>query len=139
MDRKPRRNNEFMDVSGDEVILVERAGHLVPVARSRVQWAHAKGDYVRLHVPGESYLVRRPLEYLAERWAEHGFVCIHRAYLVFFPLVTDVWRGPSGYNVRLGSGRDAVDIPVSRRHEKQVKQLWIHQCQYHGNETPPTT
>jgi DNA-binding LytR/AlgR family response regulator len=72
MDRKPRWNNEFVDVPGDEVIPVVRAGHLFSVARSQVQWAQADGDYVRLHIPGESYLVRKSLEYLAERWAEHG-------------------------------------------------------------------
>lgn len=66
-------------------------------------------------------------------------MCVHRAYLVFFPLVTDLWRGPSGYNVRLGCGRDAVDIPASRRREKELKQRWIHQRQHHRNGTPPTT
>lgn len=97
------------------------AGHLVPVARSQVQWAQTDGDYVRLHIPGQSYLVRAPLRCLAKRWAEHGFMRIHRFYLVFFPLVTDVWRGPSGYNVRLGSGPDAVNLPVSRQHEQELK------------------
>lgn len=139
MDKKPRWNNELTDTSGDEVIPVVRAGHLFPVARSQVQWAQAEGDYVRLHIPGESYLVRRPLEYLAKRWTEHGFVCIHRSYLVFFPLVTDVWRGPCGYNVRLGSGPASVDIPVSRRHEQEVKHRWIQEGHHHGNGTSRTT
>jgi two-component system, LytTR family, response regulator LytT len=135
MDRKPQWNNKFVDVSDDEVIPVERAGHLIPVARSQLQWAQAEGDYNRLHVPGDSYLARIPLKYLAKRWAEHGFMLIHRSYLVFFPLVTDVWRGPSGYNVRLGSGSDAVNIPVSRRHEHEVKQRWIREGHQRGNET----
>jgi two-component system response regulator LytT len=139
MDKKPRWNNEFVDVSGDEVIPVVRAGHIFPVARSQVQWAQAEGDYVRLYIPGESYLVRRSLGYLAERWAKHGFVCIHRSYLVCFPLVTDVWRGPSGYNVRLGSGPDAVDIPVSHRREQEVKQRWIQEGHRHGNGASGTT
>jgi two-component system response regulator LytT len=134
MGRKPRRNNEFVDVSGDEVILIERAGHFFPVARSQVQWAHAKGDYVRLHIPGESYLVRKSLEYLANRWTEHGFVRIHRAYLVHFPLVTDLSRGPSGYKVSLGSGPDAIDIPVSRKHEQEVKQRWIQKGHHHDGD-----
>jgi two-component system, LytTR family, response regulator LytT len=129
MDKKSQWNNKFVSVSGDEVIPVVRAGRLVPVACSQVQWVQTEGNYIRLHIPGESYLARIPLSYLAERWAEHGFVCIHREYLVFFPLVTDAWRGPSGYNVRLGSGPSAVDIPVSRRHEQEIKQRWIHKQQ----------
>lgn len=139
MDRKPQRNNEIVDVAGDEVIPVMRAGHLVRVARSQVQWAQAQGDYVHLHIPGERYLVRKSLGYLAERWAEYGFMCTHRAYLVYFPLVTDLWRGPSGYNVRLGSGRDAVDIPVARRREKEVKQRWMQEGHHRGNGTSRTT
>jgi len=111
---------------------------LSPVARSQVQWAQTDGDYVRLYIPGQSYLVREPLKRLAERWAEYGFMRIHRFYLVSFPLVTDVWRGPSGYNVRLGSGPNAVDLPVSRQHEQEVKQRWIHEHHHRGNGTSHT-
>lgn len=135
MDKRLRWCNELVGTLGDEVIPVVCAGHLVPVARSQVQWAQTDGDYVRLHVPGQSYLVREPLKCLAKRWAEHGFMRIHRFYLVYFPLVADVWRGPSGYNVRLGSGSNTVDLPVSRRHEQEVKQRWIHEHHYHGNGT----
>lgn len=56
MDKKLQRHNELVGTRGDEVIPVVRAGHLVPVARSQVQWAQTDGDYVRLHIPGQSFI-----------------------------------------------------------------------------------
>jgi len=60
---------------------------------------------------------------------------IHRSCLVFFPLVTDVWKGPSGYNVRLGYDPNAVNLSVGRRCEQGAKQRWTHERHHHENET----
>jgi len=130
MDKKPQRNNELSGAPDDEVIPAMYAGRLVPVARSQVQWAQTVGDYVRLHTPQGSYLVRKSLKSLAEQWAKHGFIRTHRFYLVYFPLVTDVWRGPSGYNVRLGSDQNAMNLPISHQYEQKIKQRWIHRHHY---------
>jgi hypothetical protein len=40
------------------------------------------------------------------------------------------------YNVRLGSGSDSVDIPVSRRREQEVKQQWIQESSHRKKEPP---
>ncbi len=50
--------------------------------RSAVRWVEAQGDYARLHTADASHLVRVSLAALAERWADAGFVRIHRSYLV---------------------------------------------------------
>jgi DNA-binding LytR/AlgR family response regulator len=125
MNKKPQWNSPSSRALDDEVIPIRRAGRLIPVAGSQVRWVKADGDYVQLHTPTGSFLVREPLKNLAERWSEHGFMRIHRCYLVFFPLITDVWQGPSGCNIRLGSGPSAVDLPVSRQHKHEVEQRWI--------------
>lgn len=119
----------------EEIIPIETAGHLVPVARSQVQWVEAAGDYVRLHTSDRSHLWRMSLSRLTEQWAGLGFVLIHRSCLVLLPLVTDVWMGPCGCNVRIGSGPNAVDLPVSRRQAREVKQRWIQQHRTNGNST----
>jgi DNA-binding LytR/AlgR family response regulator len=119
--------NEPLDHDEDEVIPVEVSGHIIPVARSRVRWIDTHGDYVQLHTLRGSYLVRETLEDLTQRWSPHGFMRIHRQYLVFFPLVTDVWREACRYKVRLGYGPNAVELPVSRRNENEVKQRWIQE------------
>ncbi|MGB6163949.1 MAG: LytTR family DNA-binding domain-containing protein [Pseudonocardiaceae bacterium] len=108
--------------SEDEVIPVELAGTTKLVPRSSVRWVEAHGDYARLHT-GEStsHLVRIPLSQLEDRWSDAGFVRIHRSYLVALPLVTELRMSSSGYVVQVGSGDDATELPVSRRHTRDLK------------------
>lgn len=108
--------------SEDEVIPVELAGTTKLVPRSSVRWVEAHGDYARLHTgEGTSHLVRIPLSQLEDRWSDAGFVRIHRSYLVALPLVTELRMSSSGYMVRVGSGDDATELPVSRRHTRDLK------------------
>jgi DNA-binding LytR/AlgR family response regulator len=110
----------------DEVIPVELAGTTKLVPRSSVRWVEAHGDYARLHT-GEttSHLVRIPLSQLEDRWSDAGFVRIHRSYLVALPLVTELRMSSSGYVVRVGSGDDAAELPVSRRHTRELKERLV--------------
>jgi DNA-binding LytR/AlgR family response regulator len=105
--------------SDDEVI--ELAGTTKLVQRSTVRWVEAQGDYARLHTTEGSHLVRIPLSVLEERWSDAGFVRIHRSYLVALPLITELRLAGSGYVVRLGSGGDVAELPVSRRHTRELK------------------
>ncbi|MGH4014801.1 MAG: LytR/AlgR family response regulator transcription factor [Pseudonocardiaceae bacterium] len=105
----------------DEVIPVELAGTTKLVPRSSVRWVEAQGDYARLHTCEGSHLVRIPLSQLEDRWSDAGFVRIHRSFLVALPLVTELRMSASGYVVRVGSGADAAELPVSRRHTRELK------------------
>ncbi len=110
------------EMTGDEeVIPVELAGTTKLVPRSSVRWVEAQGDYARLHTPEGSHLVRIPLSQLEDRWSEVGFVRIHRSFLVALPLVTELRMSASGYVVRVGTGADAAELPVSRRHTRDLK------------------
>jgi DNA-binding LytR/AlgR family response regulator len=101
----------------DEVIPVELAGRTTMLSRSEVRWVEAQGDYARLHTPDASHLIRVPLSVLADRWADAGFVRIHRSYLVSLREVRELRLTGSGYVVRVG-GRE---LPVSRRHTRELK------------------
>jgi DNA-binding LytR/AlgR family response regulator len=103
----------------DEVIPVELAGSTKLISRSAVRWVEAQGDYARLHTSEGSHLVRIPLAQLEERWADAGFVRIHRSYLVSLALVTELRMGSSGYTVLVGD--DDTELPVSRRHTRALK------------------
>ena len=105
----------------DEVIPVELAGTTKLVQRSTVRWVEAQGDYARLHTDSASHLIRVPLSVLAERWADAGFVRIHRSYLVALPTVRELRLTSSGYVVRTGDR----DLPVSRRHTRELKDRLI--------------
>ena len=75
----------------------------------------------RLHTADTSHLIRVPLSVLAERWADAGFVRIHRSYLVALRDVRELRLTGSGYVVRTGDR----DLPVSRRHTRELKDRLI--------------
>ncbi len=101
----------------DETIAVELGGVTRFVQRSQVRFVEAHGDYARLHTNTSSHLVRIPLTTLEERWAEAGFVRIHRSTLVALPHVDEIRVDGGRCAVRLG---DRV-LQVSRRHTKELR------------------
>lgn len=114
-------------VDADEVIPVEIGGTTTLVHRSEVFWVEADGDYSRLHSATGSHLVRIPISTLESRWEDAGFLRVHRSYLVSLPLVTGVRTVGSGTVVCLRSGRDGppVELPVSRRHTRELKDRMV--------------
>jgi two-component system, LytTR family, response regulator len=105
------------------VIPVELGGTIKLVPRATVRYVEAQGDYARLHTSdGASHLVRIPLAQLEERWENAGFVRIHRSFLVALPLVTELRMTSNGYAVVIGSGEGAKELPVSRRHTRELKE-----------------
>jgi DNA-binding LytR/AlgR family response regulator len=101
----------------DPTIPVELAGTTRLLPRSAVRWVEAQGDYARLHTSEGSHLVRVSLATLAERWADAGFVRIHRSYLVQLGLITELRLTGGGYVVSI----DGRELPVSRRHTRDLK------------------
>jgi DNA-binding LytR/AlgR family response regulator len=101
----------------DETIAVELGGVTRFVQRSQVRYVEAHGDYARLHTPGSSHLVRIPLTNLEERWAEAGFVRIHRSTLVCLHHVDEIRVEGGRCAVRLGQ----TVLQVSRRHTKELR------------------
>ncbi|WP_239111564.1 LytR/AlgR family response regulator transcription factor [Phycicoccus sonneratiae] len=101
----------------DETIPVELGGVTRFITRSQIRYAQAHGDYARLHTDAGSHLVRVPLSVLEERWAEHGFVRIHRSTLVALPHVSEVRMDHGRCSVLVG----AVELQVSRRHTKELR------------------
>src|SRR4029079_7154194 len=117
----PPRAQMRADAKGARVIPVGRAATTRLVPRSAVRYVEAQGDYARLHTHEGSHLVRIPLSVLEDRWRDAGFVRIHRSFLVSLPLVTELRLSGSGYVVRVGSGPDCAELPVSRRHTRELK------------------
>jgi DNA-binding LytR/AlgR family response regulator len=101
----------------DPTIPVELAGSTKLLPRSAVRWVEAQGDYARLHTADGSHLVRVPLATLAERWADAGFVRVHRSYLVQLGRIEELRLTNSGYVVIV----DGAELPVSRRHTRDLK------------------
>ena len=114
-----RVSDETVTGDPDEQVPVELGGVTRFVRRSDVRYASAQGDYVRLHTPSGSPLVRMPLSALEQRWADAGFVRVHRSILVALAHVEEL---------RLSGARptvvvDGTELPVSRRHLPDVRGL----------------
>lgn len=118
-----RRSESVEQQFSDEIIPVELGGTTTLVQRASVGWVEADGDYARLHTSSGSHLVRIPISTLESRWADVGFLRVHRSYLVSLALVTGIKNVGSGLVVclRKEGGLAAVELPVSRRHTRELK------------------
>jgi DNA-binding LytR/AlgR family response regulator len=97
------------------MIAIEDGRRTFFVRREDVLYAEAHRDYVHLHTRGAQagvHVVRMPLSELEARWREHGFLRVHRSYLVALRFVTELTRDPLGGQLVQISGRE---LPVSRR------------------------
>jgi DNA-binding LytR/AlgR family response regulator len=78
----------------------------------------AEGDYVRLRMAdGNTHLVRMAMSHLEEKWAAHGFIRIHRGYLVALAHISEFSVAGANHSVTV-AGRS---LPVSRRHARDVR------------------
>jgi len=111
------------DPGQDDVIPVELGGRTRFVPQQAVRFAEAKGDYVRLHTVDGSYLVRMSLAALERRWAEAGFLRVHRSTLVSARHVTELRF--DGGRITLTVGEETLQ--VSRRHSRQVREQLVRQ------------
>lgn len=101
---------------------VELGGRTRFVRRDDVRFVEAHGDYVRLHTTSGTHLVRIPISRLEEHWSHAGFVRVHRSYLLAVPAVRELRSDVSG---GLLAHTDAGDVPVSRRHARQLRELLL--------------
>jgi DNA-binding LytR/AlgR family response regulator len=111
--------------NGDQVAEEPPDAGLVPVSnlrgggtrllpRSDVLYLEAQGDFVRIvSRDGSRYLLRSSLADLAARWTSHGFVRVHRRYVVNLRRAVEVrpqLNGTAGLVLADGS-----EVPVARR------------------------
>ncbi|HET6967144.1 MAG TPA: response regulator transcription factor, partial [Ornithinibacter sp.] len=74
----------------DETVPVRVGNVMRVVRRSEVRWVQAQGDYSRLVTDTDSHLIREPISDLEQRWADAGFIRVHRSYLVDRSAITTV-------------------------------------------------
>ncbi|WP_439031568.1 LytR/AlgR family response regulator transcription factor [Gordonia terrae] len=114
-------------LNSEDVIPVEMSGVTSLVRRDSISWVEAVGDYARLHSDSGAHLVRIPLSTLESRWQERGFARVHRSYLVALPMVTGLRTAGGGtvVCVRANGASAAVELPVSRRQVRELKDRLI--------------
>ncbi|GGS70239.1 DNA-binding response regulator [Planobispora rosea] len=105
-------------------IPVELGGVTRFVASTEVRYVEAQGDYARLHTATGSHLVRISLATLEERWASAGFIRVHRSHLVAVKHIDELHIDSGRCVVRIGE----TEIPVSRRHTRELRDLLVRRA-----------
>lgn len=115
--RRSRPTQVLTTPGADESIPVELGGVTRFIKRSDVRYVEAHGDYARLVTSTGRHLIRVPLAVLEERWAEAGFVRIHRRYLVALACIEEVRVDQGKASVIVGDAR----LEISRRHTRELR------------------
>ncbi len=99
-------------------LLVRTTGRIVVVRVADIDWIEASGDYACLHVEKKTWLVRETIATIAQRYAAHGMVRIHRSTLVNLDRVTELRPVSNGeFTVVL---RDGTELKMSRNYRNAL-------------------
>ena len=91
-----------------------RGGRTRLIARSSILFLEAQGDFVRVvGDDGSRYLLRQSLTEIATRWARHGFVRVHRGFVVNLNRAVEVEPHLNGTAVLVLA--DGSRVPIARR------------------------
>lgn len=104
-------------------LFVRSGRQIVPVAVADIAWLEAVGDYVAVHIAGQSSapLVHVTLQRLAARLGAQRFVRIHRTHLVNLDQV-QAFRQRDGSRL-VAQLRDGTELAVSRAMARQLRGL----------------
>jgi len=99
----------------DDTLAVDalRGGGTRLLQRSSVLYLQAHGDYVRVASTEGRFLLRARLSELEERWAAHGFVRVHRGFVVNLRRAVEVRPRLNGTAVLVMA--DGTEGPIARR------------------------
>jgi DNA-binding LytR/AlgR family response regulator len=105
----------------DEMLAVDalRGGGTRLLSRSSVIYLQAHGDYVRVASSEGRFLVRARLSDLEERWAGHGFVRVHRGFVVNLRRAVEVRPRLNGTAVLVMA--DGAEVPIARRQVGELR------------------
>jgi DNA-binding LytR/AlgR family response regulator len=89
------------------------------IARSRILVLQAHGDYVRVMCDDGRFLLRAALVDLEERWARHGFLRVHRSFVVNLRRAVEVRPRLNGTAVLVMA--DGTEVPIARRQVGELR------------------
>ncbi|HEY4024975.1 MAG TPA: LytTR family DNA-binding domain-containing protein [Candidatus Dormibacteraeota bacterium] len=105
----------------EDRIAVSARGQIRLLQAAEVRVAIADGEGVTVRTAGGRYHVRHTLHELEERLERHGFLRVHRAYLVNLNHVSSIDTFFNGTYLLKLAGLPDLTVPVSRRHAAELR------------------
>jgi two-component system, LytTR family, response regulator len=99
-------------------LLVRATGRIVVVRIADIDWIEASGDYATLHVDKKTWLVRETIATIAQRYAAHGIVRIHRSTLINLDRATELRPLSNGEFIVVL--RDGTELKMSRNYRSAL-------------------
>jgi len=94
---------------------------IVFVRLEEVEWIEAEGNYLRLHLADDSYLLRETMNSFESRIDPAQFMRIHRSAIVNLDFIRDVQPWFTGeYIVRMRGGKE---LTLTRSYRHNLKRL----------------
>jgi two-component system LytT family response regulator len=101
-----------------EWLFVRKGQRVVKLPVPEINWFEAEGNYVRIHIKGEAYLIRERMMALQDRLDPKRFARIHRNAIVNLSYVKEMrpWSN-SAFVVLL---EDGTELRLSRRYRGRL-------------------
>lgn len=111
-----KRRSKFSDR-----LVVKSSGKVLFIKVDDIDWVDAAGNYVRLHVAGDSHLMRETMSRLEERLDPDRFLRIHRSTIVNIERIRELQQQFHGdYLVVLKNGQR---LTLSRSYRDKIQEL----------------
>lgn len=104
-----------------ERLVVKNAGRVFFLETSDIEWVEAEGNYVSIHTPSKTHLLRETISNLEARLDPRRFVRIHRSTLVNVTRIQELQPWTHGdYYVIL---RDGTRLTASRNYRDNLESV----------------
>ena len=99
-------------------LVIRSNGHVYLLKADDIYWVEAEGDYVSVHTPGKSHLVRETMKSMEQRLTPQGFQRVHRSSIVNLSYVRELISLDNGdYQIIL---RDNTCVKLSRNYRDDL-------------------
>ena len=104
-----------------ERLMIKIGGRVVFVKTEQIDWVDAEGNYARLHVGKEEYVIRQTVGSLEGQLDPKTFLRIHRSTIVNIDRVQELRPYFQGEHYVIL--RDGTQLTLSRRYQKRLQEL----------------
>jgi DNA-binding LytR/AlgR family response regulator len=118
---RPSVGAEPAPVAGLDRLAVETDDRTILLKVSDIRFANARGDYTYVRTFDHEYQVRSSLTELSGRLEPHGFLRVHRSFLVNLDHVLELQPYFSGTYVLIMADQPRSEVPVSRSGIKTLR------------------